>query len=67
MLHLKDLPKPVTLARNNIFTDIVLPVRFCMRPLGEYPGELMLFYSYVLEDGGAFSTEPVPYMQAVKQ
>lgn len=67
MLHLKDLPKPVTLARNNIFTDIVLPVRFCMRPLGEYPGELMLFYSYVLEDGTAFSTEPVPYMQAVKQ
>ena len=63
MLHLKDLPKPVTLARNNIFTDIVLPVRFRMLPLREYPGELMLFYSYTLEDGTAFSTEPVPFAQ----
>lgn len=63
MPPLKDLAKSESITSGYVFDDIVLPVRFRMLPLREYPGELMLFCSYTLEDGTAFCTGPVPFAQ----
>ena len=63
MPPLKDLAKPESIASCYVFDDIVLPVSFRMLDLKEYPGELMLFCSYTLEDGTAFCTGPVPFAQ----
>ena len=41
-----------------------LPLQFALYPAAHYPGELLVLYSFTLEDGSSYSTEPVPYAQA---
>ena len=38
-----------------------LPLQFALKPLKDYPGQVYVIYSYELEDGTRYSSEPIPY------
>lgn len=61
--HMKDMQALESMIWANTFADVTFPLQLCLLPVEDYPGEVQVMFSYLLEDGTAFSADLVPYHQ----
>ena len=63
--RLTDMPlKEYTLLRSD-FPTASLPMQFSLLPVQRFAEPLYILYSFSLPDGSGYSTEPIPYAEAV--
>ena len=66
LYHIYSLPNAIDKTNNRNLRyevwveNMDLPYQFILIPIIEYPEEVYVMYSYVLEDGSSYSDEPIP-------